>query len=50
MSGSLSCGYTADVTVNKPHGERPSAVYPHDKLPDIDLAASPPAGARRAAC
>ncbi len=29
--------YLADVTVNKPHGPRPSAVYPNDKLPDIDL-------------
>ena len=29
--------YLADVTVNQPHGPRPSAVYPNDKLPDIDL-------------
>lgn len=38
--GTKILNYLADVTVNKPHGERPSAVYPHDKLPDIDLAAS----------
>lgn len=45
--GTKILNYLADVTVNKPHGERPSAVYPHDKLPDIDLAASPPAGAKQ---
>ncbi|QSE41308.1 pyruvate carboxylase [Rhodococcus erythropolis] len=39
--------YLADVTVNKPHGERPSTVYPHDKLPDIDLGVPPPSGSRQ---
>lgn len=39
--------YLADVTVNKPHGERPSTVYPQDKLPSIDLTASPPAGSKQ---
>lgn len=39
--------YLADVTVNKPHGERPTTVYPHDKLPDIDLSTEPPAGSRQ---
>ncbi|MGJ0118275.1 pyruvate carboxylase [Williamsia sp. MIQD14] len=39
--------YLADVTVNKPHGERPSAVYPKDKLPAIDLTAAPPAGSKQ---
>ena len=39
--------YLADVTVNKPHGDRPSTVYPHDKLPVIDLSATPPAGSRQ---
>lgn len=39
--------YLADVTVNKPHGERPSTVYPHDKLPDIDLSVAPPAGSKQ---
>lgn len=45
--GTKILNYLADVTVNKPHGERPSAVHPHDKLPDIDLAASPPAGSKQ---
>ncbi|WP_277371450.1 pyruvate carboxylase [Rhodococcus rhodochrous] len=39
--------YLADVTVNKPHGERTTTVYPHDKLPAIDLNAEPPAGSRQ---
>ncbi|MEV6338851.1 pyruvate carboxylase [Nocardia vinacea] len=39
--------YLADVTVNKPHGERSSQVYPHDKLSAIDLSAAPPAGSRQ---
>ncbi|AHH21028.1 pyruvate carboxylase [Nocardia nova SH22a] len=39
--------YLADVTVNKPHGTRPTAVYPHDKLPAIDLSAPPPPGSRQ---
>ena len=39
--------YLADVTVNKPHGPRPSAVYPNDKLPDIDLSTPPPSGSRQ---
>ncbi len=33
--------YLAD-TVNRPDGLRSSTVYLHDKLPDIDLQASPP--------
>jgi pyruvate carboxylase len=39
--------YLADVTVNKPHGERPSPVYPHDKLPEIDFSAPIPDGSRQ---
>jgi pyruvate carboxylase len=39
--------YLADVTVNQPHGPRPSTVYAHDKLPQIDLSAPPPAGSRQ---
>ncbi|WP_024806517.1 pyruvate carboxylase [Nocardia sp. BMG51109] len=39
--------YLADITVNKPHGERPTAVYPHDKLPAIDTTVPPPAGSRQ---
>lgn len=39
--------YLADVTVNKPHGSRPSTVYPHDKLPPLDLSVPPPPGSRQ---
>ncbi|SFA62681.1 pyruvate carboxylase, partial [Rhodococcoides kroppenstedtii] len=39
--------YLADVTVNKPHGERPSTVYPQDKLPNVDLSVAPPDGSRQ---
>ncbi|MFI8567297.1 pyruvate carboxylase [Rhodococcus sp. NPDC078407] len=39
--------YLADVTVNKPHGERPSPVYPHDKLPAVDFSAPVPDGSRQ---
>jgi pyruvate carboxylase len=48
--GTKILNYLADVTVNKPHGERPSAVYPQDKLPDIDfsdLSSDPPAGSKQ---
>src|SRR5690606_11549433 len=38
--GTKILNYLADVTVNKPHGERPSAVYAQDKLPPVDLQAS----------
>jgi pyruvate carboxylase len=37
--GTKILAYLADVTVNKPHGERPSPVYPHDKLPAVDFSA-----------
>ncbi|GLB91295.1 pyruvate carboxylase [Mycobacterium kiyosense] len=39
--------YLADVTVNQPHGPRPSAVYPRDKLPQLDLTVPPPAGSKQ---
>ncbi|MFZ2176160.1 MAG: pyruvate carboxylase [Rhodococcus sp. (in: high G+C Gram-positive bacteria)] len=45
--GTKILSYLADVTVNKPHGERPSAVYPQDKLPQIDLTTPPPDGSRQ---
>jgi pyruvate carboxylase len=44
--GTKILNYLADVTVNKPHGERPSTVYPHEKLPQIDLDAMPPRGSK----
>ncbi|WP_434811656.1 pyruvate carboxylase [Microbacterium sp. bgisy189] len=37
--------WLADVTVNRPYGEKPLSVSPGSKLPAIDLAAEPPAGA-----
>jgi pyruvate carboxylase len=39
--------YLADVTVNQPHGPRPSTVYPRDKLPDVDLTVAPPPGSKQ---
>ncbi|GAB4584351.1 pyruvate carboxylase [Nocardia sp. IFM 10818] len=39
--------YLADVTVNKPHGSRPTKLYPHDKLPAIDTTVPPPPGSRQ---
>ncbi|QUR66881.1 pyruvate carboxylase [Mycobacterium spongiae] len=45
--GTKILNYLADVTVNKPHGSRPSTVYAQDKLPDIDLAVAPPDGSKQ---
>jgi pyruvate carboxylase len=45
--GTKILNYLADVTVNQPHGSRPSAVYPQDKLPDVDLSTEPPAGSKQ---
>ncbi|MGY1631994.1 pyruvate carboxylase [Geodermatophilus sp. SYSU D01186] len=39
--------YLADVTVNQPHGERPHLVDPLEKLPRVDLRATPPDGSRQ---
>ena len=39
--------FLADVTVNRPHGERISPVYPHDKLPDVDVGSPPPPGTKQ---
>src|SRR2546423_901767 len=44
--GTKILNYLADVTVNQPHGPRPSAVYPQDKLPQIDRDAVPPRGSK----
>lgn len=44
--GTKILNYLADVTVNQPHGLRPSTVYPHDKLPQIDLDTMPPRGSK----
>jgi len=45
--GTKILNYLADITVNSPHGTRPSAVYPRDKLPELDLSAAPPAGSKQ---
>ncbi|MEO6880250.1 MAG: pyruvate carboxylase, partial [Mycobacteriaceae bacterium] len=39
--------YLGDVTVNKPHGERPTTVDPRVKLPAVNLATAPPDGSRQ---
>ena len=38
--------YLAEVTVNKPNGERPHLTDPVSKLPVVDLTVTPPAGSR----
>ncbi|MPZ85866.1 MAG: pyruvate carboxylase [Actinophytocola sp.] len=38
--------YLVDVTVNKPHGERPKVIDPAEKLPAIELG-PPPAGSKQ---
>jgi pyruvate carboxylase len=45
--GTKILNYLAEVTVNQPHGPRPSTVYPHDKLPDIDLTTPPSPGSKQ---
>lgn len=47
--GTRILSYLADVTVNKPHGQRPTTVYPSDKLPGIgpDQLATPRDGSRQ---
>ncbi|WP_330182382.1 pyruvate carboxylase [Nocardia sp. NBC_01503] len=45
--GTKILNYLADVTVNKPHGTRPTKLYPHDKLPALDMTVPPPAGSRQ---
>ncbi len=39
--------YLADVTVNKPHGGRPTEIAASEKLPAIDLTTPPPPGSRQ---
>ncbi|MCV7108849.1 pyruvate carboxylase [Mycolicibacterium chitae] len=45
--GTKILNYLADVTVNQPHGVRPSKVYAQDKLPAINLSAPPPPGSKQ---
>jgi pyruvate carboxylase len=44
--GTRLLSYLVDVTVNKPHGERPEIIDPLEKLPDIELG-TPPAGSKQ---
>lgn len=45
--GTKVLGWLADVTVNKPNGERrPQTVEPGEKLPAVDLSVAPPSGQR----
>ncbi|GAA0534408.1 pyruvate carboxylase [Saccharopolyspora subtropica] len=45
--GTRLLSYLADVTVNRPHGERPSTPDPLHKLPELDLSTEPPAGSKQ---
>ncbi|OBI88829.1 pyruvate carboxylase [Mycobacterium asiaticum] len=45
--GTRILNYLADVTVNQPHGPRPSRIYPHDKLPQVDLSVPPASGSKQ---
>jgi pyruvate carboxylase len=45
--GTKILNYLADITVNQPHGPRPSALYPRDKLPAVDLTLPPPPGSKQ---
>ncbi|RWZ61505.1 pyruvate carboxylase [Labedella populi] len=45
--GTKIMSWLADVTVNKPNGERPSVSDPRTKLPKFDLTTEAPAGSRQ---
>ncbi len=45
--GTRMLNYLADITVNKPHGDRPETIRAVDKLPAIDLTTPPPDGSRQ---
>ncbi|TDC90103.1 pyruvate carboxylase [Saccharopolyspora aridisoli] len=45
--GTRLLNYLADVTVNRPNGERPSAADPSFKLPEVDLTATPLPGSKQ---
>lgn len=44
--GTRLLSYLVDVTVNKPHGDRPGVIDPVKKLPDIELS-TPPSGSKQ---
>lgn len=45
--GTKIMNWLADVTVNQPHGPRPTSFHPAAKLPVIDLSEPAPAGSRQ---
>jgi len=45
--GTRLLNYLADVTVNRPNGERPAVGEPALKLPEADLGSEPPAGSKQ---
>ncbi|HEX6355288.1 pyruvate carboxylase [Actinophytocola sp.] len=44
--GTRLLSYLVDVTVNKPHGDRPNVIDPVKKLPDVELG-TPPDGSKQ---
>ncbi|MGU3432623.1 pyruvate carboxylase, partial [Actinomycetes bacterium M1A6_2h] len=45
--GTKILNYLADITVNMPHGRRPTVVYARDKLPPLDMSLPPEDGSRQ---
>lgn len=45
--GTRILDYLADVTVNKPHGDRPPGAAPATKLPEVDASVPPRDGSRQ---
>ncbi|OZE28892.1 pyruvate carboxylase [Rhodococcus sp. 05-2254-6] len=45
--GTKILSYLADITVNMPHGRRPTVVYARDKLPGLDMTVPPQDGSRQ---
>ncbi|GAA4860581.1 pyruvate carboxylase [Saccharopolyspora rosea] len=45
--GTKLLNYLADVTVNRPNGERPATPDPVHKLPALDTSVEPPAGSKQ---
>ncbi|MEV0697732.1 pyruvate carboxylase [Saccharopolyspora sp. NPDC050389] len=45
--GTRLLNYLADVTVNRPNGERPTTPDPVHKLPELDLSVPPAAGSKQ---
>ncbi|OZD11622.1 pyruvate carboxylase [Rhodococcus sp. 06-156-3C] len=45
--GTKILNYLAEVTVNRPNGDRPVSIYPHTKLPAVDMLIPPAHGSRQ---